>query len=242
GERHLRVTHRALELVPHHLDHLLGRREALHDLLGQRAVTDSGQQVVGDLGGDVGLQQRHAHLGEGTVHLLGVELAAGTQLLEDAVETAGEGVEHRGPGYDPAGEVSGGPSRTRSTVRSSSVGGKGLVKYSSAPSERTNSRPSSPVAVMMITRMSRVASWPLSSASTSAPLVPGMLRSRNMMSGGRSRTIDNAVLSSEPSGVSNPAFSRISRIASRIVGRSSTIRISARGQSQPPSRAAPNPP
>src|SRR4029453_3895023 len=212
------------------------------DRLGQRAVADPGQQVVGDLGGDVGVQQRDAHVGDRDVHLLGVELAARTQLPEDVVETAGECVEHRGPGYDPAGEVSGGPSRTRSTVRSNSVGGKGLVKYSSAPSERTNSRPSSPVAVMMITRISRGASGRLSSPRAPAPLVPGMLRSRNMMSGGRSRTIDSAVLPSDASRVSNPAFSRISRIASRIVGRSSTIRISARGQSQPPSRAAPNPP
>jgi len=74
---------------------LLRRREALHDLLGQGALSDAGQQVVGDLGGDVGLQQRDAQVGQRGIHLLGVELPAGAQLLEDAVETAGERVEHR---------------------------------------------------------------------------------------------------------------------------------------------------
>ncbi len=39
-----------------------------------------------------------------------------------------------------------------------------------------------------------------------------------MMSGGRSRAIDSAVRPSDASRVSNPAVSRISRIASRIVG------------------------
>jgi hypothetical protein len=71
-----------------------------------------------------------------------MELAARTQLLEDAVETAGEG-SNTASAYD-AGVGSAGSASTFSTVRSSAVGENGFVKYSSAPRssrDRVSPRP-----------------------------------------------------------------------------------------------------
>ncbi len=53
------------------------------------------EEVVGHLDRDVGLEQRRAHVGQGVVDLFGVQLPAGAQLLEGAVEPFGERVEHR---------------------------------------------------------------------------------------------------------------------------------------------------
>ena len=53
------------------------------------------EEVVGDLDGDVGLEQGGADLGQGVVHLLGVELAPAAELLEDAVEAVAQSVEHK---------------------------------------------------------------------------------------------------------------------------------------------------
>ena len=64
------------ELLVHDLHDLLAGREALHDLLGQRTVPHAREEVVGDLDGDVGLEQGRPHLTQGVVHLLGVELAS----------------------------------------------------------------------------------------------------------------------------------------------------------------------
>ena len=64
------------ELLVHHLHHLLTRREALHDLFGERARSRTREEVVGHLDGDVGLEQGRAHVGQSVVDLLGVELAS----------------------------------------------------------------------------------------------------------------------------------------------------------------------
>ena len=56
---------------------------------------NAAEEVVGDLHGDVGLQQRRADLAEGVVHLLGVELPSCSELLEDAVQAVGQRVEHK---------------------------------------------------------------------------------------------------------------------------------------------------
>ena len=58
------------------LHHLLAGGEALHHLFGQRALAHPREEVVGDLDRDVGLEQRGAHVGQGVVDLLGMELAA----------------------------------------------------------------------------------------------------------------------------------------------------------------------
>ena len=91
------------ELLVHDLHHLLAGREALHDLFGERSLADPRQEVVGHLERDVGLEQRGAHIGQRVVDLFGMELAAGTQLAEGAVEPFGEGVEHRASSVVGAG-------------------------------------------------------------------------------------------------------------------------------------------
>jgi hypothetical protein len=82
------------QFVAHHLDHLLGGGQRLHDLLGEGALTDAAQEVVGHVHGHVGLQQGLADLPEGLVDLLRVELPSRPELLEDPVEPAGELLEH----------------------------------------------------------------------------------------------------------------------------------------------------
>ena len=52
------------------------------------------EEVVGDLEGNVGLEQRGADALEGLIHLLRVELPPRLELLEDRVQTAGQRVEH----------------------------------------------------------------------------------------------------------------------------------------------------
>ena len=122
----VRPSERLLELVPDDLDHLLGRREALHHLFGQRPCAHAGEEVVDDLHRDVGLQERGPDVGQRVVDLLGVQLPARAELLERAVELGGQGVEHRAEPYS-SGVVSPGP-MTSSTAWSRAIGLNGLVK------------------------------------------------------------------------------------------------------------------
>ena len=70
------ASQRDRELVVDHLHDLLTGGEALHDLLGKGPFPDPGEEVVGHLHGDVGLQQGSTHLAQSVVHLLRVELAS----------------------------------------------------------------------------------------------------------------------------------------------------------------------
>ncbi len=82
------------ELVADHLHHLLRRRQAAHDLLGDRTGPHAGQEVVGDGDRDVGVQQGGSDVGEGQVDLLRVQLASLAQAREDRLKAPGERVEH----------------------------------------------------------------------------------------------------------------------------------------------------
>ena len=135
---------------------------------------------------------------------------------------------HAGRGVDLHHHVAvGGSLSTRSTVCNSVIGLNGFVKYSSAPRPMARSRPSSPSAVTMMTRTPDVAGSALMLLSTSAPLEPGMFMSRKTRSGRSRRTRARAPGPSEASSMSKPSPSSTSRIASRIVGWSSTMRILA---------------
>ena len=70
------TAERDRELFVHDLHDLLAGGQALHDLLGERPFPDPGEEVVGDLHRDVGIQQGSPHLAQGVVHLLRVELAS----------------------------------------------------------------------------------------------------------------------------------------------------------------------
>jgi hypothetical protein len=93
-ERPMLPAERRGQLVTDDLHDLLRGREAPHDLLGERSRAHPGEEVIDDLEGDVGLEQRRAHALEGLIHLLGVELSPRLELLEDRVQTAGQRVEH----------------------------------------------------------------------------------------------------------------------------------------------------
>ena len=82
------------ELLVHDLHDLLGGRDALHDLFGQRPRPHALEEVVGHLDGHVGLQQGGPDVGQGVVHLLGMELSPAAEFLENAVESVAQGVEH----------------------------------------------------------------------------------------------------------------------------------------------------
>ena len=71
-------------------------REALHDLFGLSARSRTRPRKSSATStDDVGLEQRGAHVAQGVVHLLGVQLALGAELLEGAVEAFGQRIEHR---------------------------------------------------------------------------------------------------------------------------------------------------
>ena len=82
------------ELLVHDLHDLLGGRDALHDLFGQRPRPHALEEVVGHLDGHVGLQQGGPDVAQGVVHLLGMELSPAAEFLENAVESVAQGVEH----------------------------------------------------------------------------------------------------------------------------------------------------
>ena len=58
-------------------------------------VADPTEEGIGHLERDVSLEQGRPHVVESVVDLLRMELAAGAQLLERAVELGGQRVEHR---------------------------------------------------------------------------------------------------------------------------------------------------
>jgi hypothetical protein len=77
------------ELVANHLGHLLAGGEAPHDFLGQSPGPDPLDEVVGHLHRYIGVEQRVPDVLQSSVDLLGMELAAGPELLEDGAQPVG---------------------------------------------------------------------------------------------------------------------------------------------------------
>ena len=88
------ASQRSRQLVANHLDDLLGRREAAHDLVRERPFPNPPQEVVDNVESGIGLEERRADIGEGRIHLFRMELAPRPELAEDPVQAVGERVEH----------------------------------------------------------------------------------------------------------------------------------------------------
>ena len=95
-EREPRVAraHERGQLLVHDLHDLLAGREALRDVLAERALLDRGREVLRDLEVDVGLEQREADLAHRLRDRLLVEPAAAAEAAEGRLELVGERVEH----------------------------------------------------------------------------------------------------------------------------------------------------
>ncbi len=76
------------------LHDLLAGRQALGDVLAERALAHLRDELPDDLEVDVRLEQREAHLAHRARDRLLVEGAAAAEVAEGALELVGEGVEH----------------------------------------------------------------------------------------------------------------------------------------------------
>ena len=78
----------------HRLHDLLARREALQDLLAERALAHAGDEVADDREVDVGFEQREADLAHRARDRLLVQTALLAKVAERALEAVREAVEH----------------------------------------------------------------------------------------------------------------------------------------------------
>src|SRR5205823_7126409 len=90
------------QLLVHDLHDLLPRRQALEDLLAERALAHARGEIADDVEVDVSLEQSEADLAQCARDRLVVEPAALAQVAEGGAEAVGEGIEHGRPGYTPA--------------------------------------------------------------------------------------------------------------------------------------------
>jgi len=83
------------ELVAHHLDHLLGGRQAAQHLLAEGALAHPLDERLDHPDVDVRLEESEADLPQRRLQHLGGDRALALQLAEDVLELALETVEHR---------------------------------------------------------------------------------------------------------------------------------------------------
>jgi len=94
GQAALAGAQQVQQLVVDDLDDLLPRGEALEDILADRALAHSCDEVAGDAQVHVRLEEDHAHLAQRLVHVALGEAAAAGDLLENAVQLLGQRLEH----------------------------------------------------------------------------------------------------------------------------------------------------
>ena len=87
----LAAAHQGNQLFVDDLDHLLGRGQALHDLLTHSALGHLRAEVLGDLIVDIRFQQCHAHLAHGGLDICLGQLAVTAQLFEHTGKAVGKG-------------------------------------------------------------------------------------------------------------------------------------------------------
>ena len=76
------------------LDDLLRRRQRSEDFLAERFYLDVLDQLLDDAEVNVGLQQRHANLAQGGLHVCGGQLAFTAQALKHPLQFFGQIIEH----------------------------------------------------------------------------------------------------------------------------------------------------
>ncbi len=84
------AAHQGNQLLVDDLDHLLGRGQALHDLLTHGALGDLCAEVLGNLVVDIGFQQGHAHLAHGGLDVGLGQFAVAAQLFEHTGKAVGK--------------------------------------------------------------------------------------------------------------------------------------------------------
>ena len=89
--RGLAAAHQSHQLFVDDLDHLLGRGQALHDLLAHGALRHLCTEVLGHLIVDVGFQQGHAHFPHGGLDVGLGQFAVAAQLFEHTGKAVGQG-------------------------------------------------------------------------------------------------------------------------------------------------------
>ena len=90
-------AHQRGQLVVDDLHDLLAGREALQDVLADRALADARDEIPHDLEVDVGLEQREPDLAHRARDRLLVEHAATAQVAERMLKLVRERVEHERP-------------------------------------------------------------------------------------------------------------------------------------------------
>jgi hypothetical protein len=93
-EGHVALAQGDDQLLVDDLHHLLGRGEALGDLLPHRPLADPGDEVLHHLEVDVGLEQGQADLAQGGVDLGLGQAPVAAQAGEGVLEAVREGIEH----------------------------------------------------------------------------------------------------------------------------------------------------
>ena len=84
------AAHQRNELFVDDLDDLLGRGQALHDLLPHGSFGDLGAEVLGHLVVDVGFQQGHPHFAHGGLDVRFGQFAVAAQFLEHTGKAVGQ--------------------------------------------------------------------------------------------------------------------------------------------------------
>ena len=82
------------QLVAHHLDHVLPRRQRLENVLADGLLADAVDEPLDDLEVDVGLEEGEAHLAEGLDDILLRQPAVSAEPVENTREATSQAVEH----------------------------------------------------------------------------------------------------------------------------------------------------
>ena len=102
-ERRARAAHQCGELAVNDPDQRLTRRQRADHLLALRLVADRRDEILDDRQRDVGFEKREAHFAERVGNVRVGEARFAAQRLDDARESFGQIVEHRGRGIRSAG-------------------------------------------------------------------------------------------------------------------------------------------
>ena len=97
GQARLLPAHHVTEFIPHHLDDLMTRRQALQHFLSDGFDANSFNEVLDDLEIHIGFEQRQADLLQGLADVLLRKHTLPTKLLEDLLELIAQRVQHRAP-------------------------------------------------------------------------------------------------------------------------------------------------
>ena len=92
-----RLAQRRQQLLVHDLDDLLRRREALHHLGADRALTHARHKLLDDLEVHVRFEQRQADLAQRDIHVLLGQPTARGELIKDGVQFGLQALEHIPP-------------------------------------------------------------------------------------------------------------------------------------------------